>query len=291
MKLLAKFEITGKFQYDIDLFEKYVKLYSKIQKIDEGIGKTYFRTFYDNIKKMSTACISYYHWDNLDDLHDQYLELVQKCIDPYLKEFVDENEPIFPQYVSNWVNNEIIRYVSNNIISLDDISTAVQYYKKFGIFNKHFIRYFIENIIVNPRGVNSISFDKQLNETENIIMEVVTEYAKCKPDLFKLSLDTCSSSESKFTEIMDNIHDELDINVCELLRFVIINKLQYSTIEELCAKQVLYNAQNEKLISIYIGNMISKHTGEIPFMSYVKGTLYAQTCTDNILDNYYLIYI
>jgi hypothetical protein len=195
---------------------------------------------------------------SISKLIDIYNNFVNEILNPYFRDYYNVNQ--YPKFLKDKVIITISKELSN-ALTVNCIIEQLQNLIKINMFNKENIETIFSQITTNIRGKNTVIFDVQDNS--NII------------DLLHL-LDQCYKK---------------DVELSEILRFLIINQMNCIDYDLLFVKKLLYSKYGEIIISEYIlcefGNSIMPSN----MNRFIKGLKIEDlTSNENKLDLYYLNY-
>jgi predicted DNA-binding ribbon-helix-helix protein len=232
------------------LFQQYYKIYNNIELIDKAEYHLIITSFTTEfITILQTKVKSWY--GNVDELIDSYDCVNSEIIIPYLS----HNATIYPDFLTDRVL-ALIGEELNSVLTVDCIIKQLHILERINMFEKTTIETVFSKIVSNIRENKSITFEK------------------CCIDGLIEALDKCS---------------ENDVNLSELLRFLIMNQLHYiNNNNSLFIKKMLYRRYGEIIISEYI---LREFNNSASFDKFVKGlTTEDLNSNEHKLDIYYLNY-
>jgi GTP-binding protein EngB required for normal cell division len=225
----------------------------------------YFK-IYNNIKKIDTieykAIVESFMSglieilkQKITNLIDSYNNFVSSIMVPYFSEYYDAS--IYPKFLTTRIIS-LINVELSNILTIECIVINLCILTKINMFDKETIESLFINIVSNFRKENAVSFSK--NDNVEQLIQI---------------LDDCSN---------------IGVNLSELMRFLIINRLSSLIIteHELFVKELLYKKYGELLISNFISN---KRGSDLSIDWIIRGLKNEDlNSPNNKLDLYYLNY-
>jgi GTP-binding protein EngB required for normal cell division/predicted DNA-binding ribbon-helix-helix protein len=232
------------------LFQQYYKIYNNIELIDKAEYHLIIASFTTEFTTiLQTKVKSWY--GNVDELIDSYDNINAEIITPYLTQITT----MYPDFLTDRVL-ALIGEELNSVLTVDCIIKQLNILERINMFEKTTIETVFSKIVSNIRENKSITFEKY-----------------CIDGLIE-ALDKCS---------------ENDVNLSELLRFLIMNQLHYiNNNNTLFIKKMLYRRYGEIIISEYI---LREFNNSASFDKFVKGlTAEDLNSNEHKLDIYYLNY-
>ena len=239
-----------------ELFKQYFKIFNNIKLIDIAEYKicvtTFITEFTEILRNMINTC------NYINNLISCYDKINEELIIPYIKQANWYNYTTYPYFLINRVLQ--LMYVKNNgILSINDIINQLNILIKLSKFEKSIIETIFSSIISNIHQKTTILFEDKENIDELINL-----------------LDKCC---------------QIDVNLSEFLRFLIINQLCNINNEKLFIKKMLYHRHGEIIISEYILQEFDNSKLSVPFDRFIKGLSASDLDSkEHKLDIYYLNY-
>jgi GTP-binding protein EngB required for normal cell division len=238
------------------LFQQYYKIYNNIELIDKAeyhlIVASFTTEFLTILQaKVQTWC------GTVNKLINCYNNVNAEIITPYLS----QNATMYPDFLTDRVL-ALIGEELNSVLTVNCIIKQLNILSRINMFEKTTIETMFSKIVSNIRENKSITFEKCCIDKE-----------VCLDELIQI-LDKCS---------------ENDVNLSELLRFLIMNQLHYiNNNNTLFIKKMLYRRYGEIIISEYI---LREFNNTASFDKFVKGlTAEDLNSNEHKLDIYYLNY-
>ncbi|NBQ18043.1 hypothetical protein EBU24_07045, partial [bacterium] len=203
-----------------NLVDQYCKIYNNIKKIDIIEYKAMVESFISRIIEVLQHAIL--KWNgSINNLIDSYNNFVSLIMVPYFSEYYDASN--YPNFLTTRIIS-LINVELSNILTIECIVINLCILTKINMFDKETIEPLFINIVSNFRKENAVSFSK--NDNVEQLIQI---------------LDDCSN---------------IGVNLSELMRFLIINRLSSLIIteHELFVKELLYKKYGELLISNFISN-------------------------------------
>ena len=237
-----------------NLVDQYCKIYNNIKKIDIIEYKAMVESFISRIIEVLQHAIL--KWNgSINNLIDSYNNFVSLIMVPYFSEYYDASN--YPNFLTTRIIS-LINVELSNILTIECIVINLCILTKINMFDKETIEPLFINIVSNFRKENAVSFSK--NDNVEQLIQI---------------LDDCSN---------------IGVNLSELMRFLIINRLSSLIIteHELFVKELLYKKYGELLISNFISN---KRGSDLSIDWIIRGLKNEDlNSPNNKLDLYYLNY-
>jgi hypothetical protein len=237
------------------LFEQYYKIYNNITLIDKTEYDAIISSFVTEFATILQEKVRTWY-GTVDELIDSYDKVNTEIITPYIRQHKDcYNTTAYPDFLTNRVLGLMCEEL-NGVLTVDTIIKQLNILERINMFEKTTVEIIFSKIVSNIRENKSITFEKY-----------------CIDDLIEV-LDKCS---------------EKDVNLSELLRFLIMNQLHcINNNNSLFIKKMLYRRYGEIIISEYI---LREFDNSSPFDKFVKGlTKEDLNSPEHKLDIYYLDY-
>jgi GTP-binding protein EngB required for normal cell division len=237
------------------LFEQYYKIYNNIALIDKTEYDAIISSFVTEFATILQEKVRTWY-GTVDELIDSYDKVNTEIITPYIRQHKDcYNTTAYPDFLTNRVLGLMCEEL-NGVLTVDTIIKQLNILERINMFEKTTVEIIFSKIVSNIRENKSITFEKY-----------------CIDDLIEV-LDKCS---------------EKDVNLSELLRFLIMNQLHcINNNNSLFIKKMLYRRYGEIIISEYI---LREFDNSSPFDKFVKGlTKEDLNSPEHKLDIYYLDY-
>jgi hypothetical protein len=245
------------------LFEQYYKIYNSIAIIDKteyDVIITSFTTEFttilqDKVKRWYGA---------VDELIDSYDKIETEIITPYIRQNKDYyNYSTYPDFLVERVLALIDEEI-NGMLTIDCIIKQLNILSRLNQFEKTIIETLFSKIVSNIRQKTAINFTNNGTSSSDKNNEFIDLLVKCS---------------------------EIDVNLSELLRFLIINQMHCINNESLFIKQMIYRRYGEMIISEYISREFDNSAASAPFNKFIKGLTEEDIYgPENQLDLYYLNY-
>lgn len=240
------------------LFEQYYKIYNNIKLIDKAEYDAIISSFVTKFATILQEKVKSWY-GTIDELIDNYDKVNTEIITPYIRQDKDYyNTTAYPDFLTNRVLGLMCEEL-NGVLTIDTIIKQVQILARVNRFDKTTVEIIFSKIVANIRENKSIGFEDSSID-----------------DLIEM-LDKCS---------------EIDVNLSELLRFLIMNQLHcINNNNSLFIKKMLYRRYGEIIISEYILHEFDNIVSSTPFDKFVKGlTAEDLNSNEHKLDMYYLDY-
>lgn len=247
--------------FELETFEnlilQYKKIYDNIKLIDKAEYNSIMTSFVSEIETILKEKISMW-FSSINTLIDEYNNFVTKILNPYFRDYYNVSE--YPKFLTTQVFVLINREL-NNISTINSIIQQLHILIRINMFDKPNIETIFNKIITNVRGKKTVIFG--VKDNSNI------------DDLLSL-LDQCNKN---------------DVELSEILRFLVINQMNCVDKDLIFIKKMLYHKYGEIIISEYIlcefGNTIISTN----LNSFIRGLKTEDLSSlDNKLDMYYLNY-
>ena len=238
------------------LFQQYYKIYDNIELIDKAEYHLIIASFTTEFTTILQTKVKSWYGD-VDELIYCYDNINTEIITPYLT----ENSTMYPDFLTDRVL-ALIGEELNSVLTVDCIIKQLHILERINMFEKTTIETVFSKIVSNIRENKSITFEKCCIDKEDSIDELIEILDKCA---------------------------ENDVNLSELLRFLIMNQLHYiNNNNTLFIKKMLYRRYGEIIISEYI---LREFNNSVSFDKFVKGlTAEDLNSNEHKLDIYYLNY-
>jgi GTP-binding protein EngB required for normal cell division len=241
------------------LVEQYNKIYDNIALIDKTEYDAIMTSFTTEFTTILQDKVKRWY-GTVDELIDSYDNVNTEIITPYIRQHKDYyNTTAYPGFLTERVLT-LIGDELNTVLTVECIIKQLNILERINMFDKTTIETMFSKIVLNIRENKSIGFEEDCNRIDDLI-EV---------------LDKCS---------------EIDVNLSELLRFLIMNQLHcINNNNSLFIKKMLYRRYGEIIISEYILREFNS-SASAPFDKFVKGlTSEDLNSKEHKLDMYYLNY-
>ena len=237
------------------LFEQYYKIYNNIKLIDKAEYDAIINSFVTEFATILQEKVKSWY-GTIDELIDNYDNVNTEIITPYIRQ--DKyyyNTTAYPDFFTNRVLGLICEEL-NGVLTIDTIIKQLHILLRVNRFEKITVELIFSNIVLNIRENKSITFE------DSSIDDLIEALDKC-----------C----------------EINVNLSELLRFLIMNQLNcINNNNSLFIKKMLYRRYGEIIISEYI---LREFNSSSPFDKFVKGlTAEDLNSNEHRLDMYYLDY-
>ena len=242
------------------LFEQYYKIYTNIKLIDKAEYESTMSSFVTEFATILQEKVKSWY-GTIDELIDNYDKVSAEIITPYIRQDKDYyNTSAYPDFLTNRVLALMCEEL-NGVLTIDTIINQLNILSRVNRFDKTTVEIIFSKITSNIRENKSIGFEEYDNQIEHLIE----------------ALDKCN---------------EIDVDLSELLRFLIMNQLNYiNNNNSLFIKKMLYRRYGEIIISEYILRELNISSESTPFDKFVKGlTAEDLNSKEHILDMYYLNY-
>jgi hypothetical protein len=238
------------------LFQQYYKIYDNIALIDKAEYNLIVASFTTEFTTILQTKVKTWYGD-VDELINSYDCVNAEIIRPYLT----QNATMYPDFLTDRVL-ALIGEELNSVLTVDCIIKQLHILERINMFEKTTIETVFSKIVSNIRENKSITFEKCCIDKEDSIDELIEILDKCA---------------------------ENDVNLSELLRFLIMNQLHYiNNNNTLFIKKMLYRRYGEIIISEYI---LREFNNSVSFDKFVKGlTAEDLNSNEHKLDIYYLNY-
>ena len=240
------------------LFEQYYKIYNNIKLIDKAEYDAIISSFVTKFATILQEKVKSWY-GTIDELIDNYDKVNTEIITPYIRQDKDYyNTTAYPDFLTNRVLGLMCEEL-NGVLTIDTIIKQVQILARVNRFDKTTVEIIFSKIVANIRENKSIGFE--------------------------------DSSIDDLIEALDKCCD-IDVNLSELLRFLIMNQLHcINNNNSLFIKKMLYRRYGEIIISEYILREFDNIISSTPFDKFVKGlTSEDLNSNEHKLDMYYLDY-
>jgi GTP-binding protein EngB required for normal cell division len=247
--------------FELETFEKlilqYKKIYDNIKLIDTAEYNSIMTSFVSEIETILKEKVS--TWlGSINILIDEYNNFVTKILNPYFRDYYNVSE--YPKFLTTQVFVLINREL-NNISTINSIIQQLHILIRINMFDKPNIEIIFNKIITNVRGKKTIIFGVQDNSNID--------------DLLNL-LDQCNKK---------------DVELSEILRFLVINQMNCVDKDLIFIKKMLYRKHGEIIISEYILCEFENTIIPTNLNSFIRGLKTEDLSNlDNKLDMYYLNY-
>jgi hypothetical protein len=213
---ITKLIVEKGLTYDyLGLIDDYSLVYCQIKTIDKDEYNIIVTDFVKNMMDAVKEVIITSRY--VESFVCDYDTFVVKFVKPHFSEFYSTSE--YPQFLTNHIVDCIGNIVSNNVVKISSFVAHIEMLIYVGKFNKSNLNLIFTNLISNVRHQNTIDFGD-----DTYCDNLTAIFDKCKED---------------------------DVDISNVLRFILINKLQYD------------GCLNEKI-------MIYKRYGEIPVLNYME---------------------
>jgi hypothetical protein len=242
------------------LFEQYYKIYTNIKLIDKAEYESIMSSFVTEFATILQEKVKSWY-GTIDELIDNYDKVSAEIITPYIRQDKDYyNTSAYPDFLTNRVLALMCEEL-NGVLTIDIIINQLNILSRVNRFDKTTVEIIFSKITSNIRENKSIGFEENSNQIDDLIE----------------ALDKCN---------------EIDVDLSELLRFLIMNQLNYiNNNNSLFIKKMLYRRYGEIIISEYILRELNISSASTPFDKFVKGlTAEDLNSKEHILDMYYLNY-
>ena len=238
------------------LFQQYYKIYDNIALIDKAEYNLIVASFTTEFTTILQTKVKTWYGD-VDELINSYDCVNAEIIRPYLT----QNATMYPDFLTDRVL-ALIGEELNSVLTVYCIIKQLHILERINMFEKITIETVFSKIVSNIRENKSITFEKCCIDKEDSIDELIEILDKCA---------------------------ENDVNLSELLRFLIMNQLHYiNNNNTLFIKKMLYRRYGEIIISEYI---LREFNNSVSFDKFVKGlTAEDLNSNEHKLDIYYLNY-
>ena len=241
------------------LVEQYNKIYDNIALIDKTEYDAIMTSFVTEFTTILQDKVN--RWcGTVDELIASYDNINTEIITPYIRQNTDYyNNSVYPGFLTDRVLT-LIGDELNNVLTVDSIIKQLNILERINMFDKTTIEAMFSKIVLNIRENKSIGFEEHGNRIDDLI------------------------------EVL-NKSSEIDVNLSELLRFLIMNQLHcINNNNSLFIKKMLYRRYGEIIISEYILREFNT-SASAPFGKFVKGlTSEDLNSKEHKLDMYYLNY-
>ena len=241
------------------LVEQYNKIYDNIALIDKTEYDAIMTSFVTEFTTILQDKVN--RWcGTVDELIASYDNINTEIITPYIRQNTDYyNNSVYPSFLTDRVLT-LIGDELNNVLTVDSIIKQLNILERINMFDKTTIEAMFSKIVLNIRENKSIGFEEHGNRIDDLI------------------------------EVL-NKSSEIDVNLSELLRFLIMNQLHcINNNNSLFIKKMLYRRYGEIIISEYILREFNT-SASAPFGKFVKGlTSEDLNSKEHKLDMYYLNY-
>ena len=201
-------------------------------------------------------------YGTIDELIENYDNVNSEIITPYIRQDKDYyNETAYPDFFTNRVLGLICEEI-NGVLTVDCIIKQLDILLRLNRFEKATIEILFSNIVSNIRQKTAINFADNGN----------------------------SEKVDELIEILDKCCD-IDVNLSEFLRFLIMNQLYCVNNDTLFIKKMIYRRYGEIIISEYISREFDNSASSASFDKFIKGLYRADMINhEHKLDMYYLRY-
>jgi GTP-binding protein EngB required for normal cell division len=240
------------------LFEQYYKIYKNIKLIDVSEYDALVTSFVTKFATILQEKVKSWY-GTIDELIENYDKVNTEIITPYIRQDKDYyNETAYPDFFTNRVLGLICEEI-NGVLTIDTIIKQLHVLLRLNRFEKATIEILFSNIVSNIRQKTAINFaDNGNSEKVEELIEI---------------LDKCC---------------QINVNLSEFLRFLIMNQLYCVNNDTLFIKKMLYRRYGEIIISEYISREFDNSAS---FDKFIKGLTAADLINnDHKLDMYYLDY-
>lgn len=240
------------------LFEQYYKIYKNIKLIDVSEYDALVTSFVTKFATILQEKVKSWY-GTIDELIENYDKVNLEIITPYIRQDKDYyNESAYPDFFTNRVLGLICEEI-NGVLTIDTIIKQLHVLLRLNRFEKATIEILFSNIVSNIRQKTAINFaDNGNSEKVDELIEI---------------LDKCC---------------EIDVNLSEFLRFLIMNQLYCVNNDTLFIKKMIYRRYGEIIISEYISREFDNSAS---FNKFIKGLTAADFISnEHKLDMYYLNY-
>jgi GTP-binding protein EngB required for normal cell division len=239
-------------------FEQYYKIYNNIKLIDKVEYNAIITSFVTEFATILQEKVKSWY-GTIDELIENYDKVNTEIITPYIRQDKDYyNTTAYPDFLTNQVLGLICEEL-NGVLTIDTIIKQLHILSRVNRFDKTTVEILFSKIVANIRENKSITFEDSSID-----------------DLIEM-LDKCS---------------EIDVNLSELLRFLIMNQMNcINNNKSLFIKKMLYRRYGEIIISEYILREFDNIVLSMSFDKFVKGlTAEDLNSNEHKLDMYYLDY-
>jgi GTP-binding protein EngB required for normal cell division len=240
------------------LFEQYYKIYKNIKLIDVSEYDALVTSFVTKFATILQEKVKSWY-GTIDELIENYDKVNTEIITPYIRQDKDYyNETAYPDFFTNRVLGLICEEI-NGVLTIDTIIKQLHVLLRLNRFEKATIEILFSNIVSNIRQKTAINFaDNGNSEKVEELIEI---------------LDKCC---------------QINVNLSEFLRFLIMNQLYCVNNDTLFIKKMLYRRYGEIIISEYISREFDNSAS---FDKFIKGLTAADLINnEHKLDMYYLDY-
>jgi GTP-binding protein EngB required for normal cell division len=246
--------------FELETFEnlilQYKKIYDNIKLIDTAEYNSIMTSFVSEIDTILKEKVSAW-FGSINILIDNYNNFVTKILNPYFRDYYNVSE--YPKFLTNQVFVLINREL-NNISTINSIIQQLHILIRINMFDKPNIETIFNKIITNVRGKKTVIFTLQDNNIDELLN----------------LLDQCNKK---------------DVELSEILRFLIINQMNCVDKDLIFIKKMLYRKYGEIIISEYILCEFGNTMIPTNLNSFIRGLRIEDLdSTDNKLDIYYLNY-
>ena len=240
------------------LFEQYYKIYKNIKLIDVSEYDALVTSFVTEFATILQEKVKSWH-GTIDELIENYDKVNTEIITPYIRQDKDYyNETAYPDFFTNRVLGLICEEI-NGVLTIDTIIKQLHILLRLNRFEKATIEILFSNIVSNIRQKTAINFaDNGNSEKVDELIEI---------------LDKCC---------------QINVNLSEFLRFLIMNQLYCVNNDTLFIKKMIYRRYGEIIISEYISREFDNSAS---FNKFIKGLYRTDMINhEHKLDMYYLHY-
>lgn len=244
------------------LFEQYYKIYDSIAIIDKTEYEAIITSFTSEFVGILQDKVKRWY-GTVDELIDSYDKIETEIITPYIRQNKDYyNYSTYPDFLVERVL-VLIGDEINGMLTIDCIIKQLNILSRLNQFEKTIIETLFSKIVSNIRQKTAINFTNNGNSS-NKNDELINLLVKCS---------------------------EIDVNLSELLRFLIINQMHCINSESLFIKKMIYRRYGEMIISEYISRDFDNIAASASFNKIIKGLTEEDIYDpENQLDMYYLNY-
>ena len=261
------------------LFTQYYKIYGIISLIDKAEYDVITMSFTTEFLHILQAKVKTWR-GTVNELIDCYDNVNTKIIKPYLT----LNTTIYPDFLTHRVL-ALISEELNSVLTIDVIIKQLHILERINMFEKITIETMFSKIISNIRENKSITFEKCCYDKKDCY-----DKEKCCYDKEKDCYDKEKYCYDELIAFLEKC-SEKDVDLSELLRFLIMNQLHCINNNSLFIKKMLYRRYGEIIISEYILREFDNASALAPFTKFVKGLSASDlTSAEHKLDIYYLNY-
>ena len=243
------------------LFEQYYKIYKNIKLIDVSEYDALVTSFVTEFATILQEKVKSWY-GTIDELIENYDKVNTDIITPYIRQDKDYyNETAYPDFFTNRVL-ALIGEEINGVLTIDAIIKQLHILLRLNRFEKATIEILFSNIVSNIRQKTAINFaDNGNSEKVEELIEI---------------LDKCC---------------QINVNLSEFLRFLIMNQLYCVNNDTLFIKKMIYRRYGEIIISEYISREFDNSASSASFDKFIKGLYRADMINhEHKLDMYYLRY-